>query len=218
MRKKILTFIFLCVMFLNKAQTTYVDIMTAPAMIVYANSLENGQNATKKEMGFIKEKQAWLASQMVVANNIQDKVYKGLTEVNALVSNGLQAKRIYEQLAQMPGNLQAVYKEASDKPEFAIFGVKAGQLVYNKSLEYYTEISQLLTGGNLNMMTSGDRMLLLESLEQKTTMLNFYLINMKYAMMRAKAKGWWRAINPFQDYVSTDKAIFDSILQQASIY
>lgn len=218
MKKKLLTFVFLCAIFFNKAQTTYIDIMTAPAMIVYANSLENGQNATKKEMGFIKEKQAWLASQMVVANNIQDKVYKGLTEVNALVSNGLQAKRIYEQLAQMPGNLQAVYQEASDKPEFAIFGVKAGQLVYNKSLEYYTEISQLLTGGNLNMMTSGDRMLLLESLEQKTTMLNFYLINMKYAMMRAKAKGWWRAINPFQDYISTDKAIFDSILQQSSIY
>lgn len=218
MTKKIFSLISFCAIIGLKAQTTYIDIMTAPAMTVYSNTLKQGQNATKKEMGFIKEKQAWLNSQMVIANNIQNKVYKGLTEVNGIVANGLQAKRIYEQLKEMPKNLEAVYQECADKPEYAIFGAKAGQLVYNKSIEYYTEIAQLLSGGELNMMTSGDRMLLLEHLERKTTMLNFYLINMKYAIMRAKAKGWWRAINPFQDYITTDKAIFDQIIQQSSMF
>lgn len=217
MFKKVFILI-ICITSYCNAQTTYVDVLTAPAMMVYAETLKNQQEKTTKEMGFIKEKQAWLSSQMVVANDIQNKLYKGLTEVNGIVSNGLQAKRIYDELTMMPKNLQGVYDEVREQPEYAVFGVKAGELVYNKSIEYYAEIAELLTSGQFNLMTSGDRMLLLESLELKTRMINFYLINVKYSIQRAKAKGWWRAINPFQDYMATDKAIFDQILQQASIY
>lgn len=216
-----LKFIFLfnfITIFILKAQTTYVDVLTAPAMIIYADNLKTNQDKTVKEMGFIKEKQAWLSSQMVIANNIQDKVYKGLTQVNSLVSNGLQVKRIYEELREMPNNLEGVYDEVRDQPEFAIFGIKAGELVYNKSIEYYAEVAELLTGGEFSLMTTGDRMLLLESLEMKTRMINFYLINIKYSIQRAKARGWWRSINPFRDYMATDKAIFDQIIRQANLY
>lgn len=217
MKKLIFTFL-ICAYGISKAQTTYVDIMTAPAMLVYAGNLKSSQEKTIDEMSAIKQKQAWLTSQMVLVNDVQNKVYKGLSQVNSVVSNGLQLKRIYDELSKMPGNLQGVYQEVSSQPEYSVFGVKAGQLVYNKSIEYYAEVSELLSSGEFNLMTSGDRMLLLESLEQKTRMLNFYLINIKYSIMRAKAKGWWRAINPFQDYMDTDKAIFDQIINQAAIY
>lgn len=217
--KKIILIPLLLLPFLNgTAQTTYVDVLTAPAMLVYAGNLKSEQNKTNEEMGFIKEKQAWLATQMIVANDIQNKVYKGLTIANSIVSNGLQTVRIYEELRKMPINLEGVYKEVLDQPEYAVFGVKAGQLVYNKTIEYYAEVSQLLSGGDFNLMNSGDRLLLLESLEMKTRMLNFFLINIKYSLIRAKAKGWWRAINPFQDYMSTDQAIFEQILRQSAMF
>jgi len=200
------------------SQTTYVDIMTAPAMLVYAGNLKNSQEKTIDEMSGIKQKQAWLTSQMVLVNDAQKKIYKGLSEVNSIVSNGLQVKRIYDELIKLPQNLQGVYQEVASQPEYAVFGVKAGELVTKKSVEYYGEVAELLSSGEFSLMTSGDRMLLLESLELKIRMLNFYLINIKYSIMRAKAKGWWRAINPFQDYMDTDKAIFDQILNQAAIY
>ena len=216
--KKILSCLIFFLLLEVKGQMTYVDVLTAPAMLVYAGDLKNGQDKTVDEMKEIKQKQAWLTSQMVLVNDVQNKVYKGLSEVNGIVSNGLQVTRIYQELSKLPNNLNEIYQEVSSQPEYAVFGIKAGQLVTNKSIEYYTEVSELLSGGQFNLMTSGDRMLLLESLEQKIRMLNFYLINIKYSIMRAKAKGWWRSINPFQDYLDTDKAIFDQIINQANMY
>lgn len=216
--KKLIMFLFLSVLGLYKSQSTYVDILTAPAMLLYGANLKSSQEKTIEEMDNIQQKQTWLTSQMVLVNDVQNRVYKGLTEVNSVVSNGLQLVRIYQELEQMPGNLEGVYQETTNQPEFAIFGVKAGELVYNKTIEYYTEISELLSTGKVNLMNSGDRLILLESLEMKTRMLNFFLINVKYSIMRAKAKGWWRAINPFQDYMETDKALFDQIIRQSSMF
>lgn len=216
--KKLILFSLIILGGLCKSQSTYVDILTAPAMILYGANLKSSQEKTIDEMGYIQQKQTWLTSQMVLVNDVQNKVYKGLSQVNSAVSNGLQLVRIYKELEQMPGNLQGIYQEVTVQPEYAVFGVKAGQLVYNKTLEYYTEISELLSSGEMNLMNTGDRMLLLQSLETKTRMLNFYLINTKYSIMRAKAKGWWRAVNPFQDYMDTDKAIFDQIIRQSSMF
>ena len=56
---------------------------------------------------------------------------------------------------------------------------------------------------------------LLFNIENNTRLMNVYLINVRWAIKRAKKKGFWKSINPFQTYVNTDKAIFEQILNNA---
>lgn len=198
-----------------KAQTPYIDVLTAPALALYSNQLENEQEKTISEMNKLQQAQTWIGAQVTVANDIQNKVYRGLREVNGTIKNGLQVKRIYTNLDQTIGNMNNLKSEVADAPEYSVFATNATKLVINKSTDIYADVADLLTAGDLNLATSGDRRKLLYNIEQNTRLLNVYLINMRLAIRRAKRKGWWQSINPFQTYVNTDKAIFEQIFRNA---
>ena len=99
--KKIILLSITLVFGFYKSQIPYLDILTAPAMILYGSNLKSGQQKTIDEMKNIQNKQTWLTSQLVLVNDVQNKVYKGLSQVNSIVSNGLQPVRIYKELEQM---------------------------------------------------------------------------------------------------------------------
>lgn len=198
-----------------QAQTPYIDVLTAPALALYSNQIENEQEKTIDEMNNLQQAQAWIGTQMTVANDIQNKVYRGLREVNGTIKNGLQVKRIYTNLDNTVSNMNKLRNEVADAPEYSVFATNATRLVINKSTDIYTDVADLLTAGDLNLATSGDRRKLLYNIEQNTRLLNVYLINMRLAIRRAKRKGWWQSINPFQTYVNTDKALFDQIFRNA---
>lgn len=201
--------------FSAKAQTPYIDVLTAPALALYSNQIENEQEKTIDEMNNLQQAQAWVASQMTVANDIQNRVYKGLREVNGTIKNGLQVKRIYTNLENTVTNLNKLKSEVADHPEYSVFASSASKLLVNKSTDIYTDVADLLTTGDLNLATSGDRRRLLYNIEQNTRLLNIYMLHMRLTIRRAKRKGWWQAVNPFQTYVNTDKALFEQIFSNA---
>jgi len=197
------------------AQTPYIDVLTAPALTAYSNQIENQQNRTITEMNNLQQAQSFVATQMTVANDIQNRVCNGLRQVNGALQNGLQVKRIY-------GNLESVVKEmdklrdvVADAPEYSVFATRASQTVVTKSADIYTDVADLLTSGDLNLATSGDRRRVLYNIEQNSRVLHIYLINMRLAIQRAKRKGWWQSVNPFQTYVNTDKRLFEQIFNNA---
>jgi hypothetical protein len=215
MKKFNLLLVFFLTSYCVKSQTPYVDVLTAPAMAVYAVQISNKQDETIDEMNKLQQAQAFISTQMVVANDIQNKVYKGLREINGSVKNGLQVTRIYSNLQNTVTEMNKLREVVVDAPEFAIFATKATQTAINKSTDIYTDVADLLTAGDLNLATSGDRRRLLYNIEQNTRLLNIYLINMRLSIQRAKRKGFWKSANPFQTYVNTDKQLFDSILSNA---
>lgn len=80
------------------AQNTYIDVTTTAALKLYSDNLKSQQNKTVEEQTKLQQAQAWVASQMVLANNIQNKVLKGLQETSGTLQNGIQVKMIYEDL------------------------------------------------------------------------------------------------------------------------
>jgi len=198
-----------------KAQTPYIDVLTAPALALYSNQIENEQQKTIDEMNNLQQAQAWIGSQMTVANDIQNRVLRGLREVNGTLKNGLQVQRIYTNLNNTVSNMNKLKSEVADAPQYSVFAANASKLVVTKSTDIYTDVADLLTAGELNLATSGDRRKLLYNIEQNTRLLNIYLINMRLSIRRAKRKGWWTSINPFQTYVNTDKQLFEQIFKNA---
>jgi len=193
----------------------YVDVLTPIAMSGHATSLSVNMQSTSMGMQNLRNAQGWVAAQMTIANSIQNKLYNGLKEVNGTLQNGLQVKRIYDNLTRMSSSLDDIRKEVRNAPEFSVFAVKAGDLVVRKTIELGADVADLLLSGDLNLATSGDRRRLLGNIEQNTRLLNFYLLNVKLSIRRAKRKGFWQAANPFQSYVNTDRQIFDQIVRNS---
>lgn len=196
------------------AQNTYVDVATTAALKLYSDNLKDKQNETIEQQNKLQKAQAWVASQMVVANNIQDKILKGLSEVSGTLTNGLQVKEIYADLKDCTRYSNEISKLVKDHPEYAIFGAKATETTYKEVLKMSSEVSELLKSGELNLATAGDRYKLLYEIASKVKMLKVWLATISLNLDRAKRLGFWRAINPFQGYINTDKDIVRNIMDK----
>ena len=58
------------------SQNTYIDPTVTAAMILYSENLKAKQNEVIDETSKLKDAQAWVGTQMVAANDIQNKILK----------------------------------------------------------------------------------------------------------------------------------------------
>lgn len=194
------------------AQNTYIDVTTTLALKLYSDNLENQQEKTIVEQTRLQQAQAWVGAQMVVANNIQNKVLKGLNEVSGTLKNGVQVVGIYNELDRCLQYSSDILILTKDKPQFAVFGVKASQKAYEQVIKLTTDVTDLLKPGELNLATAGDRYKLLFSVSQNVMMLKIWLLSTKLNIERAIRLGWFQSINPFQGYINTDMSIVQNIM------
>lgn len=194
------------------AQNIYIDVTTTLALKLYSDNLENQQEKTLEQQTKLQQAQTWVSTQMTVANNIQNKVLKGLNEVSGTLKNGVQVVSIYNELDRCLQYSSDILELTSDKPQFAIFGVKATQKAYEQVIKLSTDVTDLLKLGELNLATAGDRYKLLFSVSQNVTMLKIWLLATKLNIERAIRLGWFQSINPFQGYINTDMSIVQNIM------
>jgi len=198
----------------SRAQNTYIDVTTTAALKLYSDNLKSQQNKTVEEQTKLQQAQAWVASQMVLANNIQNKVLKGLQETSGTLQNGIQVKMIYEDLddcRRYSGDISNLVKE---HPQFSIFGAKATEKTYQQILKIGTDVSDILASGELNLATAGDRYRLIFGIPENVKKLKLWLLTVKLNIERAQRLGFWNAINPFQGYINTDKDIVRNIMDR----
>lgn len=196
------------------AQNTYIDPTVTAAMILYSENLKAKQNEVIDETSKLKDAQTWVGTQMVAANDIQNKILKGLKEVSGTLQNGLQVQEIYSELNKCYNYSSQVVQLASAHPEYAIFGVKASQKTYEQSLKIVTDVSDLMTSGDLNLATAGDRYKLLHNISGNVKNLKLWLLAIKMRLEKANRLGFWNSINPFAGYINTDKAIVENIMDR----
>lgn len=194
------------------AQNIYIDVTTTLALKLYSDNLENQQEKTLEQQTKLQQAQTWVSTQMTVANNIQNKVVKGLNEVSGTLKNGVQVVSIYNELDRCLQYSSDILELTSDKPQFAVFGVKATQKAYEQVIKLSTDVTDLLKPGELNLATAGDRYKLLFSVSQNVTMLKIWLLATKLNIERAIRLGWFQSINPFQGYINTDMSIVQNIM------
>lgn len=209
---KFLIFLFLC-SFLQ-AQNTYIDLTTTLALKLYSDNLEKQQQKTIDEQTNLQKAQTWVGTQMMVANNIQNKILKGLSEVSGTLQNGIQVQEIYKQLGKCQQYSQDISQLVVTHPQYSIFGVKASQKTYEQVLKIGTDVSDILASGDLNLATAGDRYRLLFGISENIKKLKLWLLAIKLNLERAERLGFWNAINPFQGYINTDKSIVENIMKK----
>lgn len=201
--------------FLSKAQSIYVDVATPITLGIYAGQIKDAHNETNEEISALKRAQQVVSSQMILVNRAQDRLYRGLKEVNGTIRNGLQVKRLYDQVEYAVKTVGEISRTAGDNPQYTIFATKATQQAYRQALDVYTEVADIINSDDTNLATAGDRYKILDNISMKMNALNLYLYNVKYTIERAKRIGFWRSINPFNDYYLADKDLFQAIITNA---
>ena len=196
------------------SQNTYIDPTVTAAMILYSENLKAKQNDVIDETSKLKDAQAWVGTQMVVANDIQNKILKGLKEVSGTLQNGIQVKEIYSELNKCYNYSSQVVQLASQHPQYTIFGVKASQKTYEQSLKIVTDVSDILASGELNLATAGDRYKILHNISENVKNLKLWLLAIKLRLEKANRLGFWNSINPFAGYINTDKGIVENIMNR----
>ena len=196
------------------SQNTYIDPTVTAAMILYSENLKAKQNEVIDETSKLKDAQAWVGTQMVAANDIQNKILKGLKEVSGTLQNGIQVKEIYSELNKCYTYSSQVVQLASQHPQYAIFGVKASQKTYEQSLKIVTDVSDILASGELNLATAGDRYKILHNISENVKNLKLWLLAIKLRLEKANRLGFWNSINPFAGYINTDKGIVENIMNR----
>jgi len=212
MKKFSISILFLCLGNSAFAQNTYIDPTVTAAMILYSENLKAKQNEVIDETSKLKDAQTWVGTQMVTANDIQNKILKGLKEVSGTLQNGIQVQQIYAELNKCYKYSSEVVQLASAHPQYTIFGAKASQKTYEQSLKIVTDVSDILASGELNLATAGDRYKILHNISENVKNLKLWLLAIKLRLEKANRLGFWNSINPFAGYINTDKSIVENIM------
>ena len=207
--------LFGLVSFFSFAQMIYVDPMVTAAMIAHDANLKSEQNKTNNILSSIRTAETFVQTQLKTAHDLQMKVYKGLSEVSSLVNDAYYAKKIYENCQNLVNHSVAMAQFAVDYPQFAVFANKDAQEFRRRATMLTTETVATLTGGEFNLMNSGQRRELLRDIELQTSLLASGAWLMLYSMQRAKNVGFWKSLNPFAGYINQDRRIAQDIINRA---
>ena len=202
---------FLLLGFIGKAQSIYIDAVGPAAQALAANSLKNKQEDTNDNLTAIQRGQLLVTSQLQVANDLQDKIHKGLTQVSGTLNNAMTVKEIYSNTQDMYQNISKAAQLAVSNPVLTAFAVKSGNEFKRRAVQCATEVSRILTGGDLNMMDAGERQSLLNMINDEVRILNACAYMVYFNMYWAKQQGIWNSINPFAKWKNQDLAIINDV-------
>lgn len=214
MKNKWFSLIIFLFPFMLSAQELYVDVATDLALANYAKNIKNGQNETNEKLTKLEKAQAFVSSQLVIVNDIQAKVYKGLKEVSGTLQNGLQVKSILRELGYCRKYSKNIKDLALRHPQYTPFAERATRKAYERILKIGTDVSSIITSGDTNLATAGDRYKILFNIEKNVERLSVELISIQLALENVERVGFWRSLNPFQGYINTDKSIVENIMRR----
>lgn len=196
----------------GRAQTVYVDLLTAPMMAIYANQLEEQQKETNKNLSNIQKTQVLIQTQLEAANELQKKIHKGLSQVSQTVSNAVTVKRIYECSQDILNELQEAVELASDYPAYLLFAKESATEFQMRAVEMTTEVSRVLTSSETNLMDAGERQKLLNYIYTEIRLLYGAAYGITHSIRWAVRRGFWKSLLPFSRWVNQDSRIMREVL------
>ncbi|MDO4881140.1 MAG: hypothetical protein Q3983_07655 [Capnocytophaga sp.] len=214
MQTKFILFFFFCISYVGNAQTIYIDVATTAAVTAGDVALTSKQKDIIKEQDKLKKAQLLVGAQVTLVEEVQRKIYKGLSEVSGTITNAIQVKNIYSEVEQCVKYSKEVATLVKKHPQYAFLQTKAIQRAQEEATKIISEVSNVIKGDGKILMTAGDRFRLLESIERKVSTLKIWIITIKIGLENIERIGFWKAINPFQGYINTDKDIIQNIMNK----
>jgi len=198
------------------AQELVVDPVTSAAIAVNA-SLINGQlKTTNDKLNLIGQGQLAVSSQLVIVNNLQNKIYKGLSEVAASLNNLYTVKDIAECGSDIVSDISSAVSMAKSNPALLLFAEEGARDFEVRATMLAADVSAFVfKAGPNNLMDSGERGRLLNHIADQMRILRGIAFGMNRAIYWARINGIFRTLNPWAEWQNQDTRIANEVLNNA---
>jgi len=192
----------------------YFDPAVSGAQAAHSAIIDRQLNTTNEKLTLIERGQLAVTGNLTVVNSMQEKIYKGLSEVSSVLTNLSNVKEIARIATAISGDVDDIMELANENPAFLLFAEQNASLFQQRASALALEVSNFaLKGGADNLMDSGERSKIINTILDELVILRSYSYGMYRSMYFARLKGFLRSANPFQGYIEMDVAIVDDIVK-----
>ncbi|MCA5006146.1 hypothetical protein IPZ78_13405 [Sphingobacterium sp. WQ 366] len=194
----------------------YIDPAVATATASHAAVINGQLNNTNDKLTLIQRGQLAVTGQLVIVNDLQDKIYKGLSEVSSVVRNLLAVRDIADISTDIIQYGNRAMKLAGNNPALLLFAEQGAREFKTRASNLAVEVTAFVTrGGKDNLMDSGERAKLLNRIVTEMTILRGVVYGMYRSMYWAKQRGILNALNPYAGFINIDRRLADDIIRNA---
>ncbi|HAZ25571.1 MAG TPA: hypothetical protein DCY95_14000, partial [Algoriphagus sp.] len=188
----------------------------AGATAAHSAVINSQLNATNERLTLIERGQLAITGNLTIVNTMQDKIYKGLSEVSSILTNLSNVQEIARIATGISSDLSQVMDLAGENPALLLFAERNATLFQQRATSLALEVSSfVLKGGENNLMDAGERSKLINQILTEMVILRSNSYGMYRAMYFAQMKGFVRALNPFQGYINVDIQLAQDIARKA---
>ena len=206
----------ICGLSLNALAQIYVDPATAGATAAHAAIINNQLNKTNENLTLIQRGQLAVTGQLTIVNNLQQQIYKGISEVAGAVRSLLGVKDIAEISLDIINDVNKAAIIAQSNPALLLFAEQGAREFKTRATSLTAEVSSfVLAGGKDNLMDSGERAKLLNRIRTELMIIRGVAYGMQRSMFWANQRGILNSLNPYAGYLNIDRRIADDILRNA---
>lgn len=202
--------------FRASAQAIYVDPVTSGAIAVQASVINSQLDKNNERLSLIAKGQLAVTGQLVIVNDLQDRIYRGLSEVSAVINNLFSVKEIADIGIDIVGDVEKSVSLAKANPLLLLFAEEGAREFKLRAVKLSAEVGGfVLKGGKDNLLDAGERSKLLNHIANQMRILRGIAYGMQRAMYWAKMKGIFASLNPWGTWINMDVRIANSIINEA---
>jgi hypothetical protein len=214
--KKLMLFLLLFCAGRSFAQELVVDPTTSAAIAINAAVINNQLNKTNNNLSLISKGQLAVTGQLVIVNDLQNKIYKGLSEVASVINNLESIKEIADCGSDIISDVGQAMTYAKSDPVLLLFAEQGARDFETRAVTIAADVSAfVLKGGGSNLMDSGERGKLLNHIVSEMRILRGVSYGMQRAMYWAKINGIFRSLNPWATWQNQDVRIANDVINNA---
>ncbi len=199
----------------SMAQTLTVDPAVSAAIAVNAGVINGQLNTTNNKLDLIQKGQLAVTGQLVIVNDLQKKVYQGLSQVASVINNLTTIKEIAECGSDIVNDVEASITLAKSDPVLLLFAEQGARDFEARAATLAADVSAFVLKGGNNLMDSGERGRMLNHIADEMRILRGIAYGMDRTMYWAKINGIFRSLNPWAEWQNQDVRIANDVLTNA---
>lgn len=218
MKNILLTVLFSAALCSGSIAQIYIDPSTSAAMASSSVLINSQLNTSNNKLTLLERAQLSVSAELAIANQLQSRIFRGLTTVSSAVSSLLAVKDIYEISQDIIQDGRKAVEVASSNPALLLFAQAGADEFYSRAVRLSAQVgSFVLQSSDENLMDSGERAKLLNHIVTELSILRGVIYGIYRSMYWAKARGFWNSVNPYSKFINLDKRIAEDVIFKSKL-
>lgn len=202
----------------DSAAQIYVDPSTSAAMASQSVLINSQLNTSNEKLTLLQRAQLAVGAELTIANELQSRIFRGLTEVSSAVSSLLAVKDISEISQDILRDGKRAVEVAAGNPALLLFAQSGADEFYSRAMRLSTQVGTFVLHSNKeNLMDAGERAKLLNHIVTELSILRGVIYGIYRAMYWAKMRGFWNSVNPYSRFINLDKRIAEEVVFKSKL-